>query len=112
MKIAIVGSRNVFVEDFSEYVERGDEIVSGGAKGIDSCVREYARKNGIKLTEFLPHYETYGRAAPIIRNKKIVEYADKIFVFWDGSSRGSLSVIKYAQELGKRYEVIFHNKSK
>lgn len=112
MKIAIVGSRNVFVEDFSKYVEKGDEIVSGGAKGIDSCVGEYARKNGIKLTEFLPHYEVYGRAAPIIRNKKIVEYADKIFVFWDGSSRGSLSVIKYAQELGKQCEVIFQNKSK
>ena len=112
MKIAIVGSRNVFVEDFSECVEVGDEIVSGGAKGIDCCAAEYARKKGLKLTEFFPQYEIYGRAAPIIRNKKIVEYADKIFVFWDGTSKGSLSVIKYAQAIGKRCDVILCNKSK
>ena len=106
MKIAIVGSRNIQIENISDYISNADEIVSGGAKGIDTCAAEYATKNSIKLTEFLPEYDRYGRAAPIVRNKKIVDYADKIVAFWDGSSKGTQSVIKYAQKVGKPCDVI------
>lgn len=106
MKIAIIGSRGITVNDIESYVSRDDEIVSGGAKGVDSSAREYARENGLKLTEFLPHYERYGRAAPIKRNQEIVNYADKIIAFWDGSSKGTLSVIKYAEKIGKECKVI------
>ena len=106
MKIAIIGSRNVTVSDIDKYIEDAEEIVSGGAVGVDSCAAEYAKKNGIRLTEFLPQYERYGRAAPIVRNKEIVDYSDKIIAFWNGSSKGTLSVIKYAQKTGKPCEVI------
>lgn len=106
MKIAIVGSRNINVDNIGLYVSDADEIVSGGAVGVDSCAAEYAKMNGIKLTEFLPEYALYGRAAPIVRNKKIVDYADKVIVFWNGSSKGTLSVIKYAEKTGKDCEVV------
>ena len=106
MKIAIIGSRNVTVADIDKYISGGDEIVSGGAVGVDSCAVEYAKENGIKLTVFLPKYERYGRAAPIVRNKEIVDYADKIIAFWNGSSKGTLSVIKYAEKVGKPCEII------
>ena len=59
-----------------------------------------------KTTVFLPEYERYGRAAPIVRNKQIVDYADKIVAFWDGSSKGTLSVIRYAQKLGKECVIV------
>lgn len=71
-----------------------------------SCAAEYAKEKGIKLTVFLPQYERYGRAVPIVRNKEIVDYADKIIAFWDGKSKGTLSVIKYAEKTGKTCEVI------
>ena len=106
MRVAIVGSRNIFVDDLEKYVSKADEIVSGGAVGVDACAASYARRNGMRLTEFLPQYERYGRAAPIVRNKKIVEYADKVLAFWDGSSKGTLSVIKYAEKIGKPCEII------
>ena len=106
MKIAIIGSRNINAINISEYISDYEEIVSGGAKGVDSCAAEFAQKNGIHLTEFLPEYERYGRAAPIIRNKKIVEYSDKLLIFWDGTSKGTLSVIKYAEKIGKPYDII------
>ena len=106
MKIAVIGSRSVNVADISEYISNAEEIVSGGAVGVDRCAARYAKKNGIRLTEFLPQYERYGRAAPIVRNKKIVDYSDKIIAFWDGNSKGTLSVIKYAQKTGKPCEII------
>ena len=107
MKMAILGSRNLTNIALEKYVlDDVDEIVSGGAVGVDSCAAEYAKFRKIKLTEFIPEYERYGRAAPIVRNKKIVDYADKILVFWDGSSKGTLSVIKYADKIGKPIKII------
>ena len=106
MKVAVVGSRSIFATDIVAYISDGDEIVSGGALGIDSCAAEYAKKNGLKLTVFLPQYERYGRAAPIVRIKKIVDYADKIVAFWNVKSKGTLSVIKYAEKTGKLCEII------
>ena len=108
MKIAIIGSRNIIVSDIGRYISNADEIISGGAAGVDSCVAEYARANGIKLKEFLPQYQRYGRAAPIVRNKEIVDYSDKIIALWDGSSKGTLSVIKYAKKTGKPCEIIIY----
>ena len=106
MKVAIVGSRSVLTADIGKYITDGDEIVSGGAVGADSCAAEYAERNGLKLTLFLPQYNLYGRAAPIVRNKKIVDYADKIIAFWDGKSKGTRTVIKYAEKVGKPCEII------
>ena len=107
MKIAIVGSRSISISssDIEKYISSNDEVVSGGAQGVDTAAK-YAKINSLKLTEFLPEYSIYRRAAPIIRNKKIVDYADKIIVFWNGSSKGTLSVIKYAQKIGKPCEII------
>ena len=106
MKIAIIGSRNITVCDIEKYVEGACEIVSGGAVGVDACASEYAREKGLKLTVFLPEYERYGRSAPIVRNKEIVNYADKVIAFWDGRSKGTQSVIRYAEKIGKSCEVI------
>ena len=105
MKIAFIGSRNLNIKNIEDYLSQCDEIVTGGAVGIDSCVKEYAKRKGIKLTEFLPEYNIYGRIAPIIRNKKIVDYADKVIAIWDGNSKGTLSVIKYAQKTEKACKI-------
>ena len=106
MKIAVVGSRDIHTVDIGKYLPSCDEIISGGAEGVDACAADYARKNGIKLTVFLPQYRRYGRAAPIVRNKEIVDHADKVIAFWNGSSRGTLSVIKYAEKKQKPCEII------
>ena len=81
------------------------EIISGGAIGIDRCARTYALSRHIKLTEFLPEYKTYGRAAPIIRNMEIIRHSDFLIAFWDGESRGTKYVIKKCRELGHPFKV-------
>ena len=79
MKIAVIGSRGLKVNDLEKYLPKEvTEIVSGGARGIDTCAREYAVANGLKLTEFLPEYEKYGRVAPLRRNLQIIDYADEV----------------------------------
>lgn len=94
MKVAVIGSRNLEVTDLKAYLPKGvTEIVSGGARGIDTCARRYAYLNGLKLTEFLPDYKKYGSAAPLKRNLLIIDYADEVIAFWDGSSHGTKYVI-------------------
>lgn len=106
MKVAIIGSRKLNVENLQDYLpENTDEIVSGGARGIDTCARNYALKNDLKLTEFRPEYNKYGRGAPLRRNETIVNYADMVLAFWDGESRGTKFVINYCEKVGKECKI-------
>ena len=57
-------------------------------------------------TEFLPEYELYGRAAPLMRNDMIVKYADVVLAFWDGQSRGTAYAIRKCRELNKPCRVL------
>ena len=103
MKVAVIGSRNLTVPNLEKYLPEGTtEIVSGGAKGVDTSARECAKRMGLKLTEFLPEYEKYGRAAPIKRNDLIIDHADMVLAFWDGKSRGTAYVIKTCLQKGKK----------
>jgi len=66
MRVAVVGSRGVIVDNLQDYLPQNTtEIISGGARGVDRCAREYAKTKGITLIEFLPDYPRYGRSAPI-----------------------------------------------
>lgn len=106
MKIAIIGSRGLCVKNLKQYLPDAlQEIVSGGARGIDSCAREYALKNKIKLTEFLPDYQKYGRYAPLKRNDEIIEYSDMVIAFWDGKSGGTRYVIKECRKKNVKIKV-------
>ena len=101
MRVAVIGSRGLHVPDLDLYLPDGvTEIISGGAKGVDTSAKEYALSHGIKLTEFLPEYEKYGRAAPLKRNLTIIENADLVLAFWDGTSRGTKFVIDNCKSRG------------
>lgn len=107
MKVAIIGSRQLEIENLSEYIPlTTTKIVSGGAKGIDTCAKKYAISANIKLTEFLPDYSKYGKSAPLYRNLKIIAYADEIIAFWDGKSRGTKVVIDNALKQNKKTAII------
>ena len=107
MKVAIIGSRGAIVENIGDYLPKEcDEIVSGGAKGIDTCAEEYAVANGIKFTVFLPDYARFGRGAPLKRNKQIAEYADEALAFWDGKSKGTAHTINEFRSRSKNVRVV------
>ena len=106
MKVGIVGSRSLTVDNLENYIpSETTEIISGGAQGVDQSARKFALQNHIKLTEFLPEYDKYGRSAPLKRNQLIVKNSDLILAFWDGSSRGTRYTITYALSLGVRVKL-------
>ena len=112
MKVAIIGSRNITNVDLSRFIPYGTvEIISGGAKGIDTVARDYAIGNKIKLTEFLPNYKLYGRGAPIKRNIEIIENADIVLAFWDGISHGTKYVIDNCKKRNIPVKVYLNGKN-
>ena len=111
MKLAVVGSRDIEVKDLQNYLPKDvTELISGGARGVDLCVRRYAEKMGIPLVEILPQYERYGRAAPIRRNEDIVDRADRVIALWNGTSRGTMNVITLCKKRKKEITVFLLNK--
>lgn len=113
MKVAIVGSRNLCVIGLENFLPKNvTEIVSGGARGVDTCAREYAQTHGIKLTEYLPDYSLYGRIAPLKRNLEIIAYADMIIAFWDGKSHDTKYVIDKCKKQGIPVKVYLYKPNK
>lgn len=98
MKVAIVGSRSINYADIARRIPPDTTlIISGGAVGVDTLAERYADKMGIKKMIIYPDYELYGKSAPLIRNKLIVDNADLVIAFWDGESSGTEFTINYAK---------------
>lgn len=106
MRVAVVGSRGLTVDNLGDYLPLGiSMIISGGAKGIDSSAREYAKAHGLELVEFLPDYQKYGRGAPLRRNLEIITATDIVLIFWDERSKGSLFVLQNCKKLAVPFKV-------
>lgn len=107
MRIAVIGSRTVREIDFDRVgAVAGDVIVSGGARGPDSLAAEEARRRGLEVVEYLPDYRRFGRAAPHVRNREIVENCDRLVAFWDGASRGTAETVRLARRNGRNVQIV------
>ena len=103
MKLLIVGSRSITDFNLSPYVSAEvDTVISGGADGIDRLAEQYADFHRLSKYILRPHYELYGRAAPLKRNEEMVDIADAVLIIWDGRSKGTQYTLKYAQKANKQ----------
>lgn len=121
MKVAILGSRNFKNQDFMfSFLDtwfgfekfanltqiKIDEVVSGGASGVDTIGKDWAEKRNIEFKLFRPNWKEHGKKAGMVRNVEIVEYSDFLLFFWDGKSSGTKHSISVAQKMKKQYHVI------
>lgn len=104
-RVGIVGSRNFNdpgqVRRFVQSLPKDTEVVSGGARGVDSVAAHEAVLQGLGVRIFYPDYEFYGASAPLKRNYEIVKYSDEIVAFWDGKSTGTMHTVSIAKENNK-----------
>ena len=84
-----------------------DEADTRTAKGIDGCGEDWAKLLGLPVKRFPAKFKELGLKAGPIRNKQMAEYADALLLIWDGESRGSTSMKREMEKLGKPiYEVV------
>jgi predicted Rossmann fold nucleotide-binding protein DprA/Smf involved in DNA uptake len=105
MKIAVVGSRSLdnyqLVKSILEQYTFS-QIVSGGAKGIDTLAEQYSDELGlIEPLVILPDWKQYNRGAGAVRNREIVDTADFVVAIWDGKSKGTQISINHAKKTHK-----------
>lgn len=60
---------------------------------MDTLAKEAAELLGLGFAEFLPDYSAYGKAAPLLRNRRIIEECDMVLAFWDLHSPGTKHVV-------------------
>jgi 3-keto-L-gulonate-6-phosphate decarboxylase len=105
MKTIIAGSRGcdhfgilctaIVESDFGNEIT---EIVSGGARGVDKLGERFARQFDIPLKVFLADWKKHDKAAGMIRNREMAEYADALIAIWDCKSYGTKNMIEEAQK--------------
>lgn len=106
MKVIIAGSRTGFsLEDVYEaWSQSGfgiSEVVSGGARGVDTLGEVFAVEQGIPIKQFIPDWNgPLGKAAGHARNRDMGDYADALIALWDGQSKGTKGMIDYAKKKG------------
>lgn len=105
MKLAIVGSRGIKHADIGLILRQHNltptTIISGGAIGVDTLAEQWAKAHGIATEVFKPDYKKHLRGAPIRRNELMARECDILLAIWDGKSRGTAHIMKYAEKLGK-----------
>lgn len=112
MKVIIAGSRTITDSKLlmMAILESGfdiTEIVSGGARGVDTMGELTAEFLGIPCSRFPADWKTHGRhrAGPI-RNRQMADYAEALIAIWDGESSGTKDMIEVAVKKGLRVHVV------
>lgn len=117
MRIIIAGSRDLGGDEYFEIVSEAlldairiweptvvTEIISGGARGIDTIAEGVAREYAIAFKEFPADWDRHGKRAGYLRNVQMAEAGDALLLVWDGRSKGS----KMMKDIAERYRLPIH----
>ena len=85
------------------------KIISGGARGADRLGEKYAHEKGFECLVMPADWDKYGKRAGYLRNAQMAEVADALIAFWDGTSRGTQSMIELARKGGLKITVVSYN---
>lgn len=118
MNLAIVGSRN-----FNNYdevcigiidtldlwkisINEINAIISGGANGVDTLAKKFAKEFDIPFLVFEADWSKYGKSAGPKRNTLIVNNSTHVIAFVAPDSIGTWDTIRKAQNLNLLVNII------
>jgi YspA, cpYpsA-related SLOG family len=94
---------------FRKFRDEELEIVHGGAKeGADKYADDYAKECGLQFKVFNADWNRFGNSAGPRRNKEMAKYAHALIAFWDGSSKGTKSMIDFAKQYKLPYTIYYY----
>ena len=129
MKVIIAGSRTFCFDKYPDALEilqkaidesgfEVSEVVSGNqytwrhgsvVGGADYVGEQWAQQVDVDLKCFQADWPGFGKAAGPIRNREMANYGEALIALWDGSSRGTASMIKEMQKLNKKVYIFRFN---
>lgn len=116
MKVVIAGGREVRKDIayfgigvcMGAFMKRGiqiTEIISGGARGVDTYAVEIAGQYGFPFTVIPADWKKHGKKAGYLRNAQMAEAGDALIAIWDGQSPGTKMMIEIAERKGMPVEI-------
>ena len=120
MKWIIVGSRTIDdkeyifkkLNEFESFLGKPEEVVTGGARGVDTLAYRWAASKHFLTRLFYPDWNKYGKSAGVLRNAAMADYVCQfdnpvLILIWDGESKGSYAMRKIAMERNINvYEIV------
>lgn len=118
MRVIIAGSRSIkhgwlvslAIKQARQQGIDPTEVVSGGAKGVDTLAEQWAARHNIPCQVMLADWDKYGRGAGMIRNRLMSERAEALIAVWDGKSTGTEHMIQLMQSANKPVFVLRSDK--
>lgn len=115
IKLIIAGDRRMtdynLLASWAEVVDAGlaessqgnyvCQVVSGGARGADQLGEMWAEEEGREFIEFPANWSKYGKAAGIMRNIEMANYADMLLAFPAADSVGTVHMVEAMRREGK-----------
>ena len=81
-------------------------VISGMARGVDSIAAEWAREMGIEVLPFPADWETHGKAAGPIRNRRMLVGGKPDIVVAFPGGRGTADMVRQAKAAGVQVVVV------
>lgn len=108
--LLVSGSRGIrdikFVYECIDRMAPFDQIICGGADGVDAITMRYCTERTIPCEILSPDYDSFGRTAPLIRNTAMVKRADKVLLVWDGESSGTADTLRKTKAMKKPFTLV------
>jgi hypothetical protein len=103
MRLVIAGGRDYELTAGDYYrleqlLPHVTEVVSGGARGADTCGEFWATASNIPVKRFPAEWDRYGQVAGFKRNIQMAIYADAVALFPGG--KGTAHMFKTAKAHG------------
>ena len=73
---------------------------------MDTIAEQYADAHNISKLILRPQYARYGKGAPLRRNEKMVDLADRVVIVWDGKSKGTQYTLRDAKERERKFVLL------
>lgn len=102
MRTIIAGSRTITNPQFIIDAVKNcgweiSTIIEGGAIGVDTLARNYAKQHSIQLETYPAEWKKWGKSAAYIRNQQMATKAEALIAIWDGQSKGTKHMIDIAE---------------
>jgi hypothetical protein len=116
MRVIIAGSRGftdyVLVSNIIDKTLKDNpelkitEIISGGARGIDTLAIRYAKEHNMPYKVYPAEWDAYGKSAGYRRNEVMSNNSDALIAIWDGISKGTRHMIDISNNKGLIVKVV------
>jgi hypothetical protein len=107
MRVLVCGGRNytdtarVFAVLDKLHADAGiDAVIEGGARGADSCSKEWAFRRNVDCMTFEADWENQGSFAGPARNKRMLEEGKPDLVIAFPGGRGTADMVRKARRTG------------